>query len=396
MLRRTQPTAARADEGVGSLRAANERILAMGAAPRPRPQLSPSPVDLDLMREALREPEDDLPEDEFAAEPAPARPFTAAPALPLADDPAPTFVVKPSEGRAARRGMDDLREQALRNVIAGAADPRASARPSPNIRRGGSGILTPSRIILLSVALITGGVAAFLAAQLSTPEPPPVPEVITAPTVQVLVARDTIGIGQRVTASAVEWTEWPEASARSEFVTSATTPDAITEMEGAVARAEITAGEPILTEKLVQPDGSYLAGVLDGGMRGVSVPITAAAASGGFIAPNDRVDVVATRNLEARKVTETILRNVRVLAINGNLGREDGEAAEAASEETFSGETLVTLELNAAQSELAINAVATGELTLVLRSIADLTDGQAIEQRTANQLIRTTSPFWSK
>jgi pilus assembly protein CpaB len=146
----------------------------------------------------------------------------------------------------------------------------------------------------------------------------------------------------------------------------------------------------------VQPDGSYLAGVLEGGMRGVSVPITAAAASGGFIAPNDRVDVVATRNLEARKVTETILRNVRVLAINGKLGREDGEAVEAASEETFSGETLVTLELNAAQSELAINAVATGELTLVLRSIADLADGQSAEQRTANQLIRTTSPFWSK
>jgi pilus assembly protein CpaB len=367
-------------------------------APRPRPQLSPSPVDLDLMREALREPEDDVPEDDFAAQPAaaPSRPFTAAPALPLADDPTPTFVVKPSEGRAARRGMDDLREQALRNVIAGASDPRTGSKASPNIRRGGSGILTPSRIILLSVALITGGVAAFLAAQLSTPEPAPVPEVIAAPTVQVLVAKDTIGIGQRVTASAVEWTEWPEASARSEFVTSATTPDAITEMEGAVARAEIAAGEPILTEKLVQPDGSYLAGVLDGGMRGVSVPITAAAASGGFIAPNDRVDVVATRNLEARKVTETILRNVRVLAINGQLGREDGEAAEGASEETFSGDTLVTLELNAAQSELAINAVATGELTLVLRSIADLADGQSAEQRTANQLIRATSPFWSK
>lgn len=367
----------------------------MGAT-RPRPQPSPSPVD--LMRDALREPEDDLPEDDFAAEleSQPARPFTAAPALPLADEPAPTFVVKPSEGRAARRGMEDLREQALRNVIAGASDPRAGAKPPQNIRRGGAGLLSPSRIILLSVALITGGVAAFLAAQLSTPEPPPPPEIIAAPTVQVLVARDSIGIGQRVTASSMEWTEWPEASARSEFVTSATSPEAITEMEGAIARAEITAGEPILIEKLVQPDGSYLAGVLEAGMRGVSVPINAASASGGFIAPNDRVDVVVTRNLETRTVTETILRNVRVLALNGQLGQAGGEAGAEQSESAFSGETLATLELNAAQGELVINAIAAGRLTLVLRSIADIADGVGIEQRTANQLIRATSPFWSK
>ena len=182
---------------------------------------------------------------------------------------------------------------------------------------------------------------------------------------------------------------------RSEFVTSTASPEAIAEMEGSVARGAIAAGEPILEAKLVEPNGSYLAGVLDQGMRGVSVPINAASASGGFVAPNDRVDVMVTRTFEARRVTETILRNVRVLALNGQLGSESAEGQELA-EGTFSGDTLATLELNASQSELLVNAAATGQITIVLRSIADVTEALPVEQRTANQLIRATSPFWSK
>lgn len=393
LLRRTQPITAQADEGVGSLRAANERILAMGSLRRP--QASP----VELMREALHEPEDDLPQPDLMPEPEPAppprAPFAAAPALPLAEEPAATFVVKPSQGRAGRRAMDDLREQALRNVIANAAGANQPSKTAPNIRRPGNPLLSPSRIILLSVALITGGVAAFLAAQLSAPEPVVAPEPVAAPTVEVLVAKNAIGIGQRVTADIVEWTAWPEASVRSEFVTSTASPEAIAEMEGSVARGAIAAGEPILEAKLVEPNGSYLAGVLDQGMRGVSVPINAASASGGFVAPNDRVDVMVTRTFEARRVTETILRNVRVLALNGQLGAESAEGQELA-EGTFSGDTLATLELNASQSELLVNAAATGQITIVLRSIADVTEALPVEQRTANQLIRATSPFWSK
>ena len=393
LLRRTQPTTAQVDEGVGSLRAANERILAIGGSLR-RPQ--PSPVE--LMREALHEPEDDLPQPDLTPEPEPAptprAPFAAAPALPLAEDPAATFVVKPSQGRAGRRAMDDLREQALRNVIANASGPQPG-RANQNIRRPGNPLLSPSRIILLSVALITGGVAAFLAAQLSTPEAVVAPEPVVTPTIEVLVAKDAIGVGQRVTADIVEWTSWPEASVRPEFVTSAGSPEAIAQMEGSVARGAIAAGEPILEAKLVEPNGSYLAGVLEQGMRGVSVPINAASASGGFIAPNDRVDVMVTRTFEARRTTETILRNVRVLALNGQLGPESGDGQQLA-EGTFTGDTLATLELNTAQSELLVNAAATGEIAIVLRSIADVTETPPVEQRTANQLIRATSPFWSK
>jgi pilus assembly protein CpaB len=199
-----------------------------------------------------------------------------------------------------------------------------------------------------------------------------------------------------VTASSLQWVDWPETAVQPQFVTSIATPEAITEMEGTVARSEILPGEPILAEKLARPDGSYLAGVLEAGMRGVSVPVTAASASGGFIAPNDRVDVVSTRNTEMRRVTNTILHNVRVLAIDGQIGKpRSGTEAEAAeAPDVFSNDTLATLELDAAQAELIINARADGELTLVLRSISDLTEDQSPEERAANEAIRATSPFW--
>jgi len=367
----------------GDLRAANERLLSTGSLRR---RTQPSP--LELMREALDEPEDDAP-----SEPA----FVAAPALPI-EEPTPSFVVKPNEGRAGRRGMDDLREQALRNIIANAADGGlAGARQAKAIRRPGGG-LAPSRIILIAVALIAGGLAAFMAALVGQESPP---EVVApppaAPTVQVLVAKEPITIGQRVTAAAVEWTDWPEAAVREEYVTSAVSPEAITQLEGSVARSEILPGEPVLQQKLAAPGGGYLASVLETGKRGVSVPVNAASASGGFIQPNDRVDVVATRTLVDRRVTETIVRNVRVLAVNGRLGekRAEGEGTDESAAANADATVLATLELDTPQAELIINSMAEGELTLVLRPFADSPEGVTAEE-SANQAIRASSPFWTK
>lgn len=367
------------------LRAANERLLSTGGLRR-RPQ--PSPVE--LMREALDEPEDDRPE----------QAFVAAPALPI-EEPTPTFVVKPSEGRAGRRGMDDLREQALRNVIANASDGGLGARAAAKAIPRRSGGLAPSRIILISVALVAGGLAAFLATQVNQPAPEASVEVIAepvaAPTVQVLVAKEPIVVGARVTASAVEWADWPEAAVREEYVTSAMSPEAITELEGSVARSEILPGEPVLQQKLAAPGGGYLASVLETGKRGVSVPVNAASASGGFIQPNDRVDVVATRNLVDRRATETIVRNVRVLAVNGRLGDEvpaEGEESEGESAPSDGeAKVLTTLELDTAQAELIINAMAEGELTLVLRPFTDAPESVS-EEEAANLAIRASSPFW--
>lgn len=231
-----------------------------------------------------------------------------------------------------------------------------------------------SRIILLVVALLAGGLAAFLAMRGTAPQQVVVEgptQVIKEKKAKVLVAKAPIGVGQRITAETIEWQEWPEFAVRPEYISEAVLPDAPTKMLDAVARFEFFPGEPILDKKLVHSDQGYLSAVLTKGMRGVSVPVSADAAAGGFVLPNDRVDVVLSRG----GISQTILSNVKVLAIGTRLG-EAGTTGEKANPENpkadvFQGGTIATLELTPAQGELIINAAKVGNLSVVLRSIAD-------------------------
>ena len=313
----------------------------------------------------------------------------------------PTFQVRPSGSpgdrrRADRRGMDALRYEALQNVISQVEDRNfGGLREKVSWTRG----LKPSRLALLGVAILAGGVAAFLATQREQPAPEPettvVTEIVAAPTKQVLVARDPIRVGQRLTASTVQWTDWPEASVAPEFITSEQMPDADTFMEGSVARYEFFAGEPIREQKLVKSDRGYLSAILDDGMRGVSVPIAAESASGGFVLPNDHVDVVMTRVTDAGQSSRTILENVRVLAINAQLGEPESSGTPDAPA-VFSGPAIATLALDPTQAELIIGATSMGSLSLVLRSVVNVENHDDARRRAANQAIRLTSPFWQR
>lgn len=236
--------------------------------------------------------------------------------------------------------------------------------------------MNASRIILLVVALVAGGLAAFLATRTSAPRPTVETrtEVVEEQKVKVLVAKDSIGVAQRLTKETIEWQDWPELAVRPEYITEAAYPDALTQMKDAVARFEIFAGEPISDLKLVRSNQGYLSAVLEKGMRGVSVTVRADAAAGGFVVPNDRVDIVLTRG----SISETILSNVKILAIGTRLGqvntskKKSADAdTDAAEVTTFSGGTIATLELTPAQGELIINAQRSGRLSVVLRSIAD-------------------------
>jgi pilus assembly protein CpaB len=168
-------------------------------------------------------------------------------------------------------------------------------------------------------------------------------------------------------------------------------PDAVTELAGTVARFEIFPGEPIRDDKLVHSDQGYLSAVLAKGMRGVSIPVSATAGSGGFIVPNDRVDVVLTRSSSAGQLSQVILSNVKVLAIGQRLGEKGttGAPADPANPraEMFSDQTIATLELDPAQAETLINAAATGSLSLTLRSVADFNE-VAGTQKSTNQPIK--------
>ncbi len=344
--------------------------------------------------------------------------FTPAPALEL--DPPLNFIPASRSDRrqedrregdrrqGERRGMDALRNEALRNIISNVED-----RSFSGLRNNGApriSLKSPripmSRLILLAVALLAGGVAAWLATH-NDPAPVPaatvaVETVKPAPATQILVAKTAIGPGQRLAADALQWQDWPEATLRSDYIDIATSPAAMTDMANSVARGEFFPGEPIRAAKVTEAGHGFLSSILDSGKRGVSVTVSAESASGGFIVPTDRVDVVLTRQTGASQISETILSNVQVLAINNNLG-SNGASAQSGDDkpvdpatQAFGGGAIATLELDPHQAEQVINATSLGKLSLMLRPTNDgTTDANAPAETAANAAIRLTSPFWA-
>jgi pilus assembly protein CpaB len=256
--------------------------------------------------------------------------------------------------------------------------------------------MRPSRIVLLLVAILAGGLAAFLATRGDAPVRQAAvaePQIIEEAKTQILVALLPIGVGERLSELNVEWQDWPEGAVRPEYIDIATSPDALTTLSDAVARFEIFAGEPVMSQKLVRTEQGYLSAVLDKGRRGVSIRVTAESAAGGFIVPNDHVDVVLTREGETGQISETILQNVKVLAIGTRLGETGLTGGPADPEnpraEIFADSAIATLDLDPVQGETAINASKIGPLSLVLRSIADFDATVETEvRRSANQAVR--------
>jgi pilus assembly protein CpaB len=230
--------------------------------------------------------------------------------------------------------------------------------------------MNTARIVVLTIAVGAGGVAAYLASG-SDSKAPPEP-VVQLPTVDVLVAKNDIGLGQSVTAEDVQWQTWPAATASNNFMRRNERPEATKEVIGSIARAPFIAGEPIREPKLVKPNGSgFMAAILPTGMRAVSTEISPETGAGGFILPNDRVDVILSKREKNPDKggpdlvhAEIILSNIRVLAIDQAPKEKEGQNAVV-------GKT-TTLELKSEQAEILARARQSGTLSLALRSIADV------------------------
>lgn len=307
----------------------------------------------------------------------------------------------PERRKGDRRSMDRLRNDLhwqlapeVENKILRGMGFKGSARSK----------FKPARLVLLAVALFAGGLAAFLVTQ-RAPQPVAEQPMIeeAAPVVeilpQILVAKQTISTGQRISADQVQWQDWPTDLVRDDFITIENSPEAIAELDGTLTRFEFFAGEPIREQKLARGVGGYLSAVINQGMRGVSVSVDGQAASGGFIVPNDRVDVVLTREAPQGLISETVLRNVRVLAINARVG-ELGDTGVQAGREELQAEMLddnviATLELDPAEAEIIVGATSRGTFALVLRSMADFKQNKSAMRSGINQNIRLTSPFWN-
>jgi len=203
------------------------------------------------------------------------------------------------------------------------------------------------------------------------PEPKPEQPTVKIESVDILVAKSDVALGQTIGPGDLEWQAWPMSAASGNFIRKNERPDALESVAGSIARAPFVGGEPIREQKLVKAKGSgFMAAILPQGMRAVSTQISAETGAGGFILPNDRVDVMLTRrqgevDKSAPQTSETILKNVRVLAIDQAVEEKNGQ-------KNVIGKT-ATLELTPGQAETLALSQQLGVISLALRSITDAT-----------------------
>lgn len=235
--------------------------------------------------------------------------------------------------------------------------------------------MKPARLAVLGIALAAGSGAAFLMSG-GDPPPPPTPMKAEAPPVpmtDVLVAAADVPMGQVLRAADLRWQPWPDNAVNSGFVTRKGNPKGLDETVGASARSGFLAGEPIRAQKLVRPESGFMAAILPPGLRAVAITTDSRGtnSAGGFILPNDRVDVIRTFRRIDRKdgenrdipIAQTILTDIRVLAIGQLIQEKNGT-------NVVTGET-ATLAVTPAQAETLTLAGKDGPLSLSLRSLAD-------------------------
>ena len=243
-----------------------------------------------------------------------------------------------------------------------------------------------AQIAVLGLAVVAAGGAGWLAMNL-TSQPVQVQveagPVVQQMTEQVLVASADIPMGGEIT-SQVSWVDWPTAAIQDGFIKKSMEPTAQEEIIGTLVRSPILTGEPIRRAKLVGAGQSFMSSILPSGKRAVATQVAADTSAGGFVLPNDFVDVIMTRRITAtaetaeRFTTETVLKNIRVLAIDQNI-QEDEEGRRVKVGET------ATLELSPEQAELLTVAQQMADrLTLALRSIADA--NEVIDQTKTSSL----------
>ncbi len=244
--------------------------------------------------------------------------------------------------------------------------------------------MSRNRIIALGAASAAAIGIAFLARGFLVPEPvQPVQQTVVQQEekVDVLVLARDVKAGERLTAAKLQWRPWPKSMVISGMITKEDQPDALTSIDDKRAKGPMVAGEPLLEGKIAKSgEGGVLAALLPKGMRAIAVKVMVETGAGGFIMPNDRVDVLLTRkitqgNRQPVSVTDTVLENVRVLAIDQQYAADKGEQAAVPEMKT------ATLEVTPKQAEVLARVQDMGDLTLALRSLAEEGEGNLADAK---------------
>ena len=243
-----------------------------------------------------------------------------------------------------------------------------------------------ARLAVLGLALLAGGGAAWMIA--SPPPPAPVAHVVeAAPAVEtddVLVAARELPMGTLITDHGdMVWQPWPRSALSALMIKKSDSATVVDDLKGSVSRSSFLQGEPIRRDKLVKgPNSGYLSAILPSGMRALAINTDQGGSStaGGFILPNDRVDIIRIyRDDEASKSkgsevisSDTVVANVRVLAIAENVQEKNGER--------FVKGQNATLELTPSQVETVVSSqrISGGTLSLALRSMLDANNNDVV------------------
>ena len=241
--------------------------------------------------------------------------------------------------------------------------------------------MAAARLIILSVAVAAAGGAGYIAKNMAASPQQEVsiaaPEPALALT-EVLVLSGDVPMGAPVDGQ-IRWQAWPTDAVGENFITRDGEADAMDKLTGSIARIAMFKGEPLRRSKLIGDGQSFMSSILPSGKRAVATQIAADTSAGGFILPNDHVDVIMTRRSQTAGggegfITETILKNIRVLAIDQAI-QEDEEGRKVRVGDT------ATLELSPQQAEIITVAQQMADrLALALRPIADAQekpDGEA-------------------
>ena len=229
-------------------------------------------------------------------------------------------------------------------------------------------LLVGALVIAVVTAVMAKNMFAGAGAQSAQAAPVPVGP-------KVLVAKKALPVGTIIDAESLGYQPWPKDLVQNAYYTEGSPEGDAKTLLGTVVRNPITAGQPVTRGSLVGPqDRGFLAAALGPGMRAITVPVNVTGSVAGFVFPGDHVDMVLTQEVKgggdgpALKVSETIVRNVRVLATDQRTTNVDAEGK--IKVKTFSN---VTIEVTPRIAEKITVAQTIGNLSLSLRSIADNT-----------------------
>lgn len=233
--------------------------------------------------------------------------------------------------------------------------------------------MAASRMIILGVAVAAAAGAGYVAKNMSAPPADVVvdagPQQPALELTDVLVLSADVPMGAAIEGQ-LSWEAWPSSGVNEHYITRQAEPEALEKLKGSVARVAMYAGEPLRRSKLIGEGQSFMSSILPAGKRAIATQIAADTSAGGFILPNDYVDVIMTRRSPTASggegfITETILKNIKVLAIDQAI-QEDEEGRRVKVGET------ATLELTPQQAEIITVAQQMADrLTLALRAVTD-------------------------